>query len=139
MNMRIARRGAVAAALLACALQGAQAGSDPAGQWLVEDASAVVQIDHCGAALCGKILWSRKPVDAKGQPLCGRAVLCNALPGNAGSWDKGWVYSPKTGSQYPVTLSLSGDGSLHLHITASLFGRDQTWTRPKGAVTPCSP
>ena len=117
----------------------ARAGGDPTGVWQVEDRSAIVQIASCGPALCGTIIWSEKPTDAKGEKLCNMAVLGDAVPSGPDSWDKGWVYAPKAGSTYPVSLKLAGDDTLHLHITAGLFGRDQTWTRPMVKVAPCSP
>ncbi len=109
----------------------------PLGPWLTEDGSAVVQIAECGPALCGKIIWSQKPVDGKGVALCGRPILGDAVKSGADSWGQGWIYSPKRDDRYPVTLKLAADGTLHLHISAGLFGSDQTWTRPSQAVTPC--
>ena len=115
------------------------AGEDPTGAWLVEDGSAVVQISECGPALCGTIIWSQKPMDARGQVLCGRPVLGDAVASGTGSWDKGWVYSPKSDSKYAVSLKLAADGTLHLHVSAGLFGRDQTWKRPTVRIAPCTP
>jgi uncharacterized protein (DUF2147 family) len=102
----------------------------PIGLWLTEDGSAVVQMSTCGPALCGMIVWSQKPADARGHVLCGRAVLGDVVKSGADSWGKGWVYSPKTDGKYPVALTLPGDGKLRLHISAGPFGRDQIWTRP---------
>ena len=113
--------------------------ADPTGLWLTEDGSAVVRIAACGPALCGTIVWSQKPADAKGRPLCGLAVLGEAVKTSGDSWGKGWIYSPKADEKFPVTLKLAGEGTLALHVAAGLFGRDQTWTRPLQAVTPCAP
>ena len=127
-------------ALLAAAPSARAAGTgDASGPWQTEDGSAVVRIAACGPALCGTIIWAEKPLDAKGQPLCGRAILGDIVETGAGSWGKGWIYSPKTGSQYPVTLTLAADGKLKLHISAGLFGKDQTWTRPSQTVAACTP
>jgi len=131
-----------AAWLVICAgfaLPALAADDDPTGAWLVEDGSAVVQISQCGPALCGTIIWSQKPVDAHGQVLCGRAVLGDAVASGASSWDKGWVYSPKSDSKYAVSLKLAADGTLHLHVSAGLFGRDQTWKRPTVRIASCTP
>ncbi len=113
--------------------------NDPTGPWLIEDGSAIVQIASCGPALCGTIVWSQKPTDARGEKLCNMAVLGEAVSSGPGSWNKGWVYSPKAGGKYPVELTLPGDGRLHLHVSAGLFGRDQVWSRPAQSVTPCQP
>jgi uncharacterized protein (DUF2147 family) len=115
------------------------AGDDPSGAWLVEDGSAIVQISECGSALCGTIIWSQKPKDVRGEVLCGRQVLGDAIASGAGSWDKGWIYSPKTDSKYAVSLKLAADGTLDLHVTAGLFGRDQIWKRPTIKIAPCTP
>jgi Uncharacterized protein conserved in bacteria (DUF2147) len=55
------------------------------------------------------------------------------------SWSKGWIYSPKADGKFPVSLKLASDGRLQIHVSACLFGRDQTWTRPSRAVEPCAP
>lgn len=140
MHARAVLAPALIAFLSAGALMARASGAgDPTGPWLTEDGSAVVQVAPCGGALCGTIVWSEKPVDAKGQKLCGRAILGDVVETDAGQSGKGWIYAPKTGSQYPVTMSLGANGSLKLHISAGLFGRDQTWTRPTQAVTACTP
>jgi uncharacterized protein (DUF2147 family) len=113
--------------------------ANPIGPWLTEDGSAIVQVAACGPALCGRIIWSQKPVDAKGRPLCGRAILGEAMKASANSWSKGWIYSPRMDSRYPVVLTLLANGMLRVHVSAGLFGKDQAWTRPPQAVTPCTP
>jgi uncharacterized protein (DUF2147 family) len=140
--MRI--RAALAVGLIVAAATGARSAcagesTDPIGFWLTEDGSAVVQIAACGPALCGTIVWSQKAADAKGRPLCGRAILGEAIATGGGTWAKGWIYSPRTDDKYAVALTLSADGKLRLHISAGLFGKDQTWTRPAQAITPCTP
>jgi uncharacterized protein (DUF2147 family) len=120
-------------------LAAAAGANDPTGQWLVEDGSAIVQIAPCGPALCGTVIWSQKPSDARGQKLCNLAILGEAVSAGPAKWDKGWVYSPKANGRYPVELKLTGDGTLHLHVSAGLFGRDQVWTRPTQPVTQCVP
>jgi uncharacterized protein (DUF2147 family) len=109
------------------------------GPWLTEEGSAVVKIAECGPALCGAVIWSEKPVDAKGRPLCGLAVLGAAVKTGDDSWSKGWIYSPEADGKFPVNLKLASDGRLQLHVSAGLFGKDQTWTRPLQTVTPCAP
>jgi uncharacterized protein (DUF2147 family) len=134
--------GALAAALTIVACVGASRAADstdPAGLWLVEDGSAVVKIEACGPALCGSVVWSRKPTDVKGRPLCGLAVLGAAVKTGANSWGKGWIYSPKADAKYPATLTLAADATLKIDVSAGLFGRDQTWTRPPQTVTTCAP
>ena len=132
---------AVAISLLVIAfalMEKASAAADATGAWLIEDGSAIVQVSACGSALCGVIVWSEKPTDARGQKVCNMAVLGDAVSSGPASWAKGWIYSPKANGKFPVDLTLPGDGKLHLHVSAGLFGRDQVWTRPQG-FTPCTP
>ena len=131
---------AIAIAVVFAAMPARAAGvNDPTGPWLTEDGSGVVQVVSCGPALCGTIVWSQKPTDASGQKLCNMAVLGDAVSSGPTNWSKGWIYSPKAGGKYPVDLTLPGDGRLHLHVSAGLFGRDQVWTRPSQPFTPCQP
>ena len=138
------RLGTVLAAALIIVVAGAVTfafagdSADPIGPWLTEDGSAVVQVAACGPALCGAIIWSQKPVDARGHPLCGRAILGELMKTGADSWGKGWIYSPKMDRKYPVELNPAANGKLQLHVSAGLFGKDQTWTRPPQAVAPCA-
>ena len=111
----------------------------PLGPWLTEDGSAVVQIAACGSALCGNIIWSQKATDAKGHALCGQAILGDLVSLGSAGWGKGWIYSPRMESKYPVAAVLTTDGKLQLHVSAGLLGKDQTWTRPTAALTPCNP
>ena len=132
--------GVATAVFAILAASGAAAGSaDPTGYWLTEDGSAVVRIAACGPSLCGTIVWSQKPVDAKGRALCGLAVLGDATKTGVDSWGRGWIYSPKADEKFPASLKLAPDGFLQIHISAGLFGRDQAWTRPTQTVTSCVP
>ena len=111
---------------------------DPMGFWMTEDGSAMVDIEPCGAMLCGSIAWSAKPVDAKGRPLCHRAILGDVMKAAPYAWGKGWIYVPKTDDKYPVTFTITRDGTLAIHVAVGLMGRDQTWKRPPEAPALCS-
>jgi uncharacterized protein (DUF2147 family) len=111
---------------------------DPMGFWMTEDGSAMVDIEPCGAMLCGNIAWSAKAVDAKGRPLCRRAILGDVMKTGPYAWGKGWIYVPKTDEKYPVTFALTPDGSLAIHVAVGLMGRNQTWKRPAEAPALCS-
>jgi len=113
--------------------------NDPMGFWLTEDSSAVVRIEPCGAMLCGEIAWSDKPADAKGRPLCSRAILGELVKTGTSTWGRGWIYSPKTDDKYPATLTLTPDGTLAIHVAAGLLGRDLQWIRPSQPPTACAP
>jgi uncharacterized protein (DUF2147 family) len=111
---------------------------DPMGFWMTEDGTAMVDIEPCGAMLCGNIAWSAKSVDAQGRPLCRRAILGDVEKTGPYVWGKGWIYVPKTDDKYPVTFTITPEGSLAIHIAVGLMGRDQTWKRPAEAPALCS-
>ncbi len=111
---------------------------DPMGFWMTEDGTAMVDIEPCGAMLCGNIAWSAKSVDAKGRPLCRRAILGDVEKTGPYAWGKGWIYVPKTDDKYPVTFTITPEGSLAIHVAVGLMGRDQTWKRPAEAPALCS-
>ena len=111
---------------------------DPMGFWMTEDGTAMVDIEPCGAMLCGNIAWSAKTVNAKGRPLCRRTILGDVEKTGPHAWGKGWIYVPKTDDKYPVTFTITPEGSLAIHVAVGLMGRDQTWKRPAEAPALCS-
>jgi uncharacterized protein (DUF2147 family) len=92
---------AAAAACLASAAIAAGT-PDPSGLWLTEDGSAVVKIAECGPALCGAVIWSEKPVDAKGRPLCALAVLGAAVKTGDDSWSKAGSIARRPMANFPL-------------------------------------
>jgi|ERR1700730_9091538 uncharacterized protein (DUF2147 family) len=47
----------------------ASSADDPSGVWLTQAGDAQVAVSRCGAALCGRIVWLKSPIDsATGKP-----------------------------------------------------------------------
>src|ERR1017187_4747240 len=48
---------------------GASRADDPSGIWLTQAGDAKVAVSRCGAALCGRVVWLKSPIDsATGKP-----------------------------------------------------------------------
>jgi len=112
----------IAAAGLLLAAGSSFAATGPAGEWLVEDRSAVVRIAKCGGGYCGFV--------AKGQPgkdyrnpdprkrnrsVIGIEVMFNMRPSGPNSWsgetynaDDGQIYNGKITLTSPSTLQVEG-------------------------------
>lgn len=134
-------------------VQEAQAAGLPeAGVWINNEGKGAIEIKPCGAALCGNIVWLRKPINDQGQPLsdrlnpdetkrnrpiCGLPVIGNVKRTSEG-WDEGWIYNPEEGAQYDVALQAAGD---RLTVTGykgiKLFSKTFTWTRAPADLQRC--
>ena len=144
------RRFAWIVALAAAWSGSAQADTDPAhGYWLTENGKAIIQFAPCGAKVCGRMVWVANPTDASGQPkldvkndapemrdrpLCGLQLLGDLSPDKTGSWDDGWIYSPKDGSTYSAKIETLSETELEVrgYLGISLLGGSQVWTRVDG-------
>ncbi|QHL86524.1 DUF2147 domain-containing protein [Nibribacter ruber] len=122
----------------------AQKGS-PIGTWTNEEKDARFEIYQCGDKLCGKITWLKEPnrdgkpkvdqfnPDPKLQkrPIMGLVFLKGFEPDEAGKWDDGTIYDPKSGKTYSSYMKVLSKDKLEVkgYIGISLIGRSQTWTR----------
>lgn len=131
-------------AVLACALAGAARAAPqvPVGKWLTEDRGGVIEIEPCGASLCGRIvgMTGRRPdgtlpVDVQGRPQCGLTIISDAKPGSADRWT-GRITDPETGHTYGAQLWVDHAGQLHLrgYLGLPLFGATQVWTPYRAPV-----
>jgi uncharacterized protein (DUF2147 family) len=141
---------ATAAALLLVVLGAAGAlqasAATPIGVWNADGGTARVQIEPCGAALCGRVVWLRAPLDEngcdlrdrrnpdpalRGRKVEGLEILRGLTPRADGTWGSGRIYDPASGSTYTCQLTLDGDDRLRLRgwIGVPLLGRTTTWTR----------
>jgi uncharacterized protein (DUF2147 family) len=144
-----AMSGLVLAASLSIA--GAALADEPSavGYWVTPEGGSVVQIEQCGANLCGQIVGLRttrkpgdSPVDIKNpdkakrdKPICGLMMMGSLTPAKtAGKWEGGWVYDPESGDTYKAEMKLDGPDKLDLRgfVGISLFGRTMSWMRETG-------
>ncbi|GGY78249.1 DUF2147 domain-containing protein [Marinobacter zhanjiangensis] len=130
-----------------------EAYADPRGLWNTEDDSAQVQLESCGNALCGRIVWLEEPLDDNGgpktdtenpepelrdRPIEGLKIVWGLQDsGNGETWEDGKVYDPQSGKTYNAKVSLEDQETLELrgYVGVPLFGRTSTWTRaenPRG-------
>ncbi len=146
------RRLIAAAGLLLLPLA-AQAAPDIAGPWLTGDGDAAVDIQPCGANLCGTLIWLRDPKDEAGQPLrdarnpdaaqrskplCGLAIFGGATASGTG-WENGWIYDPEEGRRYSLSLAGSADGTLAVtgFVGLKALGRTEVWHRAPADLPRC--
>jgi uncharacterized protein (DUF2147 family) len=110
----------------------------PLGEWLVEDGSAQIRIEECGANLCGYVAQSTTPNDTdrknsnptlRKRPVIGLPILIDMKPGKA-RWD-GNIYNPKDGSTYTAHISMRNTNTLRVEGCAfgGLFCGGQNWKR----------
>ena len=140
--MRPDRLAAVALCLLTLAnLSSASAAlrgdaGTPVGRWLTEGRDAVIDIESCGDALCGRIVGitldrpqAPIPTDHQGRSQCGLDIIQGAVPDGGGAWSAR-IVDPRDGSVYRATMRLDAQRRLHLrgYIGIPLLGRTQVWT-----------
>jgi uncharacterized protein (DUF2147 family) len=143
------------ALLAACAALPAVAQQAPAvtGHWLSEARDGVVDIEPCGAKLCGKIIWIKNPLDKDGRPRvddqnpkpelrsrprCNLVMMGNFVATGTNEWGDGWIYDPASGKTYDAKMRLEGDQlRLRGFVGISLFGASQTWTRADPSLANC--
>lgn len=110
----------------------------PIGEWLVEDSSAQIRIEECGANLCGYVSQSQTPNDTdhknpnralRSRPIIGTQILIDMKPGKS-RWD-GTIYNPKDGSSYTSHISMRNPNTLRVEGCAfgGLFCGGQNWKR----------
>jgi uncharacterized protein (DUF2147 family) len=118
--------------------------ADVAGLWQTPTNGAQVQIDHCGAQLCGKLMTSNniaanpavkdvknKDEGLRGRPLKGMLML-TGFTGGPQMWKDGKIYKADEGKTYSGTIEMTGPDSLKLKgcVVAPLC-KTQVWTRVK--------
>lgn len=144
-----------AAAIVALGATAANAAPREAGIWYDDTGKGAVEIFECGTQkLCGRIVWLKEPLNARGEPLndgnnpnpslrarsiCGLQVLGGLARQADGSWDDGWVYDPKVGKSYDAALQLSGKNLIMTgYKGVRLLSKSHTWTKAPDTLPNCS-
>ena len=139
--------------LVACSLVLAcrpAAAADPRGVWMVEDKSAQIEIESCGGALWGIVLWERNagrdsqnPNPAlRGRPTLGIPILLGMRPsvqqgsGGAQTIWRGHIYNAESGQTYDANIRLKAPDVVHLEgcVLGGLFCGGQDWARTRPAA-----
>lgn len=129
---------------------------DPHGVWLNAKKKVGVRIEDCEGRLCGRIVWLKRALDARGQPrrdehnpdpalrnraLCGLTILDGFRHAGDDGWRDGRIYDPSDGRTYDATLALENDGTMNVrgYLGVSLLGRTVTWARAPQHIEHCAP
>jgi uncharacterized protein (DUF2147 family) len=126
--------------LLLALIASSAVAATPKGDWLVEDKDAIIRIDSCGSALCGTIVWTKKPggldennPDAakRNRPIMGLQLLLGMKPASDGRW-AGDIYNPENGKTYTSRIWLKSDDTLRVEgCVLGFLCSGQDWTRTK--------
>lgn len=129
-----------AAALAALFVSTAAIAATPVtGTWMTEDGKALVRIEPCGSAICGRIVKVLRrapgapttdianPDPAKrNNPIEGTFILTGFK--DAGSLWKGKIYNPESGKTYNAKLTRNADGTLKVEGCVAFLCRGPIWT-----------
>ncbi len=122
---------------------GAAAMPGIAGDWLVEEGSAVVRIAPCagpdGESFCGRLY---PLADEDHDPAhCGFALIRRLRPDGPRRWRDAVIVDPRTQRHYSARARLTGPDRLQVrgYLLAPLLGQSQTWTRWSGEGELCAP
>ena len=116
------------------------------GVWETPEAKSNVEVYECGAALCGRLISLKEPIDEDGnekldrrnkdetmrsRPVVGIELLTGFVADGPGKWSDGRIYNPEDGKTYKCKLTLQDDGTLKVrgYVGLSIFGKTQIWRR----------
>lgn len=118
--------------------------TDPFGTWLTQAGDAKVLVRPCGAAICGKVVWLKQPIDgATGKPrtddknpdpslrtrrIVGLQLFLDMLPETSSSWS-GQVYNADEGKSHVGTVVLLDAARLEVRGCADALCGSEIWTR----------
>lgn len=150
----------VVASIVGLAVQLAPALANPvlppvAGVWIDDTGQGAVEIQPCGTALCGRIVWLQSPTNGAGKPLtdqlnprasqrsraiCGLQVIGDVARQSDGSWDAGWIYDPKQGKAFDVALDLDAPDRLRVtgYLGTKFLSKTFIWTRASAPLSRCA-
>ena len=128
--------------LFAALLAAAPAADDVVGRWKTETRNGVVEVQKCGASICGRLLSSdglranpaltdsqNKDAALRSRPLKGITILSGFTRAD-GAWTGGTIYKADEGKTYSATVTpIDAD---HLKVRGCIFVplcKTQTWTR----------
>lgn len=145
----------LAAVMMAISAGSAAADPREAGIWYDDSGKGAVRLTVCGDKLCGHIYWLKEPLYPDGKPLrdrhnpnesqrtrpiCGLQVIGGLAPMEGGEWDSGWIYDPKEGKSYSVSIALADVDTLKVtgYLVMKMMGRTLTWKRAPDDLPPCA-
>ncbi len=126
------------AALLIGSASGAVAATPVTGTWITDEGKALVRIEPCGPAVCGRIVKILKhepgkpttdianPDPSKRRNLIEGSFILTGFT-DAGSIWKGKIYNPDSGKTYTAKLARNPDGTLKVEGCVAFLCRGPTW------------
>jgi len=126
------RRLLILAGLAALGASPASAQSDLTGDWWTPGFNAMVRIEPCADAVCGRIvwLWDDAPKDvADKTPLLGKVVIDRMRATEPWRWTGGRLYNPEDGRDYKGSLNLQSPTRLVVDGCVLFVCRTQVWRR----------
>lgn len=117
------------------------------GNWFTYKSKSMVRISQCGTGLCGQIVWLRKGLNSKGQPVrdernrdkryrarqvLGLTTFSGLAPSGPGRWS-GLMYNPDDGRTYKGSLTILNASSIRVEgcrVGGGLCGQ-RSWVRAK--------
>ena len=126
-------------------LEGPALATDPNGDWLVADKTAVIRLTPCGQALCGNIAWTKStpgtdrnnPDPAKrSRSVIGLPILLDMKPAGPNRWE-GEIYNANDGKTYTGRIALANENVLRIEgcVLGFLCG-GENWSRAKCEEAP---
>jgi uncharacterized protein (DUF2147 family) len=123
---------------------GASLTDDPSGIWLTQAGDAKVAVSRCGAALCGRVVWLKSPIDsATGKPqvddkntnprLAKRPIIgLQLFSGMRSQGPRKWsgrIYNADDGKSYTSNVTLVDSTKLNVEGCVGALCGSETWSR----------
>lgn len=119
-----------------------------AGYWYTQDKDGIIELYACGDEVCGRFHWLRQESpqqvprdtrnpdpDKKQRPLCALQFMGGFVASDSGTFEDGWIYSPRHGAVFSARMALVDADTLDLHgyLLTPLLGESQVWHRAAAA------
>lgn len=122
----------------------AYAAAPIAGRWYTDNRDSIIEIDQCGARMCGRVVRILKPtpdgkppIDSnnpdpslRGRPILGMTLFQGFSDGGS-EWTGGTLYDPRAGKAYKGKLVRTQDGKLKVTGCWGPFCQSKLFTPAK--------
>ena len=129
--------------LLATLIAAPQAADTVVGTWKTETRNGVVEIQRCGASICGRIVTSdalrtnpglkdanNSNAALRNRSLRGLQILSGFKASSGGVWSDGSIYNAEDGKTYGAKVTPVGANQLKVRGCVFVpLCKTQTWTR----------
>jgi uncharacterized protein (DUF2147 family) len=119
--------------------------SEIIGIWFTQDKEAKVQIFQTESGYYGKIIWLKKSIDEKGNPVLDKnnpkdeskkrqlmnLVILNGFTYEDKEWIGGIMYDPTDGGTYECKIWIENKNTLKVRGYLGFLYETESWTRVK--------